>query len=120
MARPLLSNGANDSTTRFPEMHMLARLIGEGSLAAQLKGGLDDSTTAVRGIAHRVANASTPGGPGTPDFAAALDAAAEGDARPFDLEREMVALADEQLRYETATSLLQKVYQQLRQSVSER
>ncbi len=99
---------------------MLTRLIGEGTVAAQLKGGLDDSTKAVRGIAHRVANASTPGGPGTPDFAAALEAAVDPEGRPFDLEREMVSLADEQLRYETATNLLQKIYQQIRQSVSER
>jgi hypothetical protein len=99
---------------------MLARLIGEGTVAAQLKGGLDDSTRAVRGIAHRVANASTPGGPGTPDFAVALEAAVDPDGRPVDLEREMVSLADEQLRYETATNLLQKIYQQIRQSVSER
>jgi len=102
---------------------MLTRLIGAGTSAAQLKGGLDDSTRVVRGIAHRVANASTPGAAGTPDFAATLEAetGAEGaGATGVDLEREMVALADEQLRYETAASLLQKVYQQIRLSVTER
>jgi flagellar basal body rod protein FlgB len=37
-----------------------------------------------------------------------------------DIEREMVSLADEQLRYEAATSLLTKVYQQVRSSIRER
>ena len=97
---------------------MLARLIGAGTTAAQLKGGLDDSTKALRGIAHRVANASTPAAPGTPEFAEALEAAAAGQG--VDIEREMVALADEQLRFETAANLLQKVYQQVRTSIRER
>jgi flagellar basal body rod protein FlgB len=35
------------------------------------------------------------------------------------VEKEMVALADEQLRFEAATALLQKVYQQIRSSVRE-
>jgi flagellar basal body rod protein FlgB len=94
---------------------MLNGLIGEGSAAAQLKEGLTASSRAVRGIAHRVANASTP------DFAEALDSAtAAGEAGAVDLEKEMVALADEQLRFETAASLLQKVYQQVRASIRER
>ena len=96
---------------------MFARLIGSGTAVAQLKQGLDASSRAVRGIAHRVANA------GTPDFAQALDNAqatgAPGEG-PVDLEKEMVALADEQLRFEAASSLLQKTYQQIRSSVRER
>ena len=94
---------------------MLARLIGSGTAAEQLKEGLTASTTAVRGIAHRVANA------GTPDFAQALqDAQATGEGNQVELEREMVALADEQLRYEATASLLQKVYQQVRSAIRER
>lgn len=100
---------------------MLTRLIGEGTTSAQLKEGLTASSRAVRGIAHRVANASTPDAAGTPEFAEALDAAqAGGEGEEFDIEREMVALADEQLRYETAATLLQKVYQQIRSSIRER
>jgi len=100
---------------------MLARLIGAGTSSAQLKDGLDASSRAVRGIAHRVANASTPDSAGTPDFATALDeAGATGIGEPVDIEKEMVALADEQLRFQTAASLLQKVYQQVRSSVRER
>ena len=94
---------------------MLARLIGKDTAAAHLKEGLDVSSRAVRGIAHRVANASTP------DFADALQQAqAEGGPTEVDLEREMVALADEQLRFEATTSLLAKVYQQIRSSIRER
>ena len=96
---------------------MFARLVGSGTAVAQLKEGLAASTKAVRGIAHRVANA------GNPEFAQAFDeaqaAGAPGEDR-VDLEREMVALADEQLRFEAATSLLHKSYQQLRSSVRER
>ena len=96
---------------------MLTRLVGSDTTVAQLKEGLDASSRAVKGIAHRVANA------GTPDFAQALDEAqATGIAGEgqVDLEREMVALADEQLRFETTANLLQKVYQQIRSSIRER
>jgi len=89
---------------------MITRLLGTDSPASGLKEGLNASTQAVRGIAHRVSNASNP------DFQAALKAAGEP---PVDLDREMVALADEQLRYEAAASLLQKVYQSIRSSVRE-
>jgi len=96
---------------------MFARLVGSDSAVTQLKEGLDASSRAVKGIAHRVANA------GNPDFAQALEQAQAtgipGDA-PVDLEREMVALADEQLRFETSANLLQKVYQQIRSSIRER
>ena len=93
---------------------MLARLIGNETTAAQLKEGLDASARAARGIAHRVANA------GTPDFAETLDAAQAAGRGGVDIEREMVALADEQLRYEATANLLQKVYQQVRSSIRER
>ena len=94
---------------------MLARLIGSGTTSAQLKDGLDASSQAVRGIAHRVANASTP------DFADVLrDAGAAASGSGVDLEREMVALADEQLRFEASANLLQKVYQQVRSAIRER
>ena len=92
---------------------MLTRLIGQGTSAAMLKEGLDVATVRARTIAHRIANASTP-----PDgFAAALDQAGQG---PVDLETEMVALADEQIRFEATAQLLRKVYAQVRASVRER
>lgn len=97
---------------------MLKGLIGGSTTVAALKEGLTDSTERARGIAHRVANASTPGDHG---FAAALDGIPmEAMEEEVDLEREMVALADERLRFETTSRLLQKVYQQIRSSVRER
>lgn len=94
---------------------MLARLVGSGTKVAQLKDALDVSAANVRGIAHRVANAGTPG------FAASLEAAtASADGTEVDLEREMVALADEQLRFEAVATLLHRSYQGLRSAVRER
>lgn len=93
---------------------MLSRLLGLDSTAANLKDGLDRSTETVRGIAHRVANASSGQDRA---FASALEEAGNVAGEEVDLEREMVALADEQLRYEATTRLLEKVYQQIRLSV---
>ncbi len=96
---------------------MLSRLFGSQSSLPELKAGLDRSTQAVREIAHRVANASSGL---TGDFSSALDAAGNDPGQNgVDLEREMVTLADEQLRYEAAGRLLEKVYQQIRYSVRE-
>jgi flagellar basal body rod protein FlgB len=92
---------------------MLAGLIGRSTAVSALKEGLDVSTQRTRVTAHRVANATTPGG----GFADVLDAAT-GEA--IDLEAEMVALADEQLRFDATARLLQKVYAQVRSSVRER
>lgn len=90
---------------------MLNRILGTGTSAGMLKEGLNVSSRRVRDVAERVANAANN------DFAAELDAAGEG---AVDVEQEMVTLADEQLRYEATTRLLQKVYAQLRSSVRER
>ena len=58
---------------------------------------------------------------GTPDFADALQAAdAAGRGNAVDIEQEMVALADEQLRFEATANLLQKVYGQIRSAIRER
>ncbi len=96
---------------------MLNRLFGSESSLPALKTSLDQSTRSVREIAHRVANASSglDGG-----FASALEGAnGEIAGNGVDLEREMVALADEQLRFEAAARLMEKVYQQIRYSVRE-
>jgi flagellar basal body rod protein FlgB len=100
---------------------MLTRLMGSESAVARLREGLDASTVRARGIAHRIANASTPGA----TFEGALDAAAAQDGATVaeggvNLEAEMVALADEQIRFEAVSRLLQKVYAQVRSSVKER
>lgn len=94
---------------------MLNRLIGAGTTSAQLKEGLTASSQAVRGIAHRVANVSTA------DFAGALRVAEVAGQEPeVNIDQEMVALADEQVRFEVTARLLQKVYQQIRSSIRER
>lgn len=90
---------------------MLHRILGNGTSSQLLKEGLNVSSRRVREVATRVANAANEG------FAADLEAAQGG---AVDVEKEMVKLADEQLRYEATTRLLQKVYAQVRSSVRER
>jgi flagellar basal body rod protein FlgB len=63
-------------------------------------------------IAHRVANA-------TNDFASELRGAMMG-GEDVDLEQEMVALADEQIRFDAASRLLRRMYDQVRSSIRER
>lgn len=91
---------------------MLHRLIGPNTSIATLKEGLDLSSQRTRVIAHRVANA-------TNDFASALNGALLG-GEEVDLEQEMVALADEQIRFEAASRLLRRMYDQVRSSIQER
>jgi flagellar basal body rod protein FlgB len=93
---------------------MLGRLMGTGSTVSELKRGLDYSTQNVRHIAHRVANAASEP---APDFESVLREA-QGE-ETVDMEREMVSLAEEQIRYEATTKLLSKLYQQIRSSVRE-
>jgi flagellar basal body rod protein FlgB len=92
---------------------MLHRLLGEGSNAATLKQALDASSTRARGIASRIANI------GNGSFADAL-AQAGAVSKEAQLETEMVALADEQLRFDAAARLLQRTYAGLRSSIKER
>lgn len=99
---------------------MLVRMMGAGSTMAGLRSGLTESARSVRSIAHDVANASTPRPAGAPGPAApgpAFEAAGLSEA---ELEERMVRMADEQLRFEAAANLLQKVHQQFRASVRER
>jgi flagellar basal body rod protein FlgB len=93
---------------------MIGRLMGPSTSVAQLKEGLDVSVERTRGIANRIANAANGG------FAGALDEAQAGADPTVDLEGEMVALADEQIRFDALTRLLQKTYAQVRASVKER
>ena len=94
---------------------MLKGLIGRSTSVGTLKDGLDASMRRTQTTAQRVANASTPGAGG---FAGELDGTmAAGEAAGVDLEQEMVALADEQLRYDATARLLRKVYDQVRASV---
>lgn len=94
---------------------MLKALIGSNTLSSALREGLNASTQRSAETAHRIANAFNGG---SHAFEDALAQAQPGE--PVDVEAEMVALADEQLRYEATTRLLQKVYQQIRSSIRER
>ena len=78
----------------------------------ELRDELDLSMERSRQIGSRVANASNGA---TASFQSSLDAATA--AEEVDLEVEMVKLADEQLRYEAMTQLLQKVYGQIRTAI---
>jgi flagellar basal body rod protein FlgB len=87
--------------------------------ANDLKDSLDLSAQRTRAIASRVSQASVNNGSG---FALPVDPAtgkpAEGDQ--VDLESEMTALADEQLRFEATAKLLEKTYAQLRTALKDR
>lgn len=117
---PNVRSGAQTDAKRAKgdDAEMLTRLLGPETSAANIREGLGASVDRSRSIAHRIANASTPGFAGALDAATAADggAAAEG----VDLEAEMVALADEQIRFDALTRMLQKVYAQVRASVRER
>lgn len=92
---------------------MLVRLLGKEATPQGLKGELDRTTGELRGIAHRVANLSTPG---FEPFEDVMNRVGNGEAPPS-LEDEMISLADNQLRFEATSRMLQQVYRQLRSSV---
>ncbi len=97
---------------------MIKSLFGATSTTALLREGLTGSAKTLRETAHRVANATNGVGPATGDaFAAALgEATAAEDGSTVDLEVEMVKLANEQIRFDTGATLLQRLYAQLRSS----
>jgi hypothetical protein len=99
---------------------MLYGFISRVSRAPALKEALDVSTQRTRMIADRVAKATLNEADG---FAATLQGAMTPVRRPgepVDLEAEMVALADEQLRFEMTARLLQRTYQSIRTSIRDR
>lgn len=103
---------------------MLDALLGQGSMAARLRDGLDASSGRIRRISHRVANAANgvdgrgTGAPGAGDFPGALERAGRGEEPgEVDLQEEMTRLADEQIRYDASARLLREVYGMIRTSV---
>ena len=100
---------------------MLFGFINRVSPAAPLRAALDVSAARTRAIGDRVAKASLNNGDGfaLPASAAESPLGAQ-PGPPVDLEAEMVSLADEQLRYEATTKLLQGAYQKLRLSIRDR
>jgi flagellar basal body rod protein FlgB len=96
-----------------PDQTMLFGFIGRVSDAPQLKESLDTSSQRVRAIAQRVAAASVPG---QGNFALP-EGEAGAESATANLESEMTALADEQLRYDAAAKLLEKAYTRIRLSL---
>jgi hypothetical protein len=94
---------------------MLFGFFDRVSSASAMRTSLDASWQRVRGISQRVAAASVDGTSGftLPDGATS----AEG---PVDLEAEMTRLADESLRIETTSKLLERTYSRIRLSIRER
>lgn len=102
---------------------MLKALFHAGSVTSRLRTGLDDATAIHRGIATRVATMLQRSS--TTDFASALGTAQAGAAVPApfseaDLQRDMAALADTQLRFEADSKLLQQAYGRLRTAIRDR
>lgn len=95
---------------------MLYGFIDRVSSASQLKEALDAGVVRTRIIADRVAKASLAGAEG---FTLPTAPAQDGSLTtgPVDLESEMVSLADEQLRFEATSRLLQKAYQSIHTSI---
>ena len=95
---------------------MLFGLIDRTTSATSLKAGLDRSVERSRGIADRVAKATLNNGDG---FAleAKGGATVQQQANPVNVEEEMTALADEQLRFLATSRLLEKTYQSLRTAI---
>jgi flagellar basal body rod protein FlgB len=91
---------------------VLNGLFGSTTLPALLRGGLEETTATHRGIASRVAGLLTSSSATT--FQSELEARAAQAKHEEDLQREMSALADTQLRYEADAKLLQSAYARLR------
>ena len=94
---------------------MLFGLIDRTTSASSLKTALNQSVERSRGIADRVAKASLQNSDGF-----SLEAngkAANTNANPVNIEDEMVALADEQIRFLATSRLLEKTYASLRGAI---
>lgn len=86
--------------------------VGRVSQVDQMKQSLDVSVQRTRSIADRVARATAlQQGFALPDTPTSPGSSGDG---PVDIEAEMVSLADEQLRYEATTKLLQRAYANMR------
>lgn len=98
---------------------MIRSLFGTNTVVSMLRGGLEETSATQRGIADRVAQATDASANG--DFASHLEAATSGKAHKrmsdVDLQLEMAALADTQIRYEASSKLLHEAYGQIRTAI---
>lgn len=94
---------------------MLFGLVDRSTSATSLKGALDRSVDRSRGIADRVSKATVQNGDG---FALEAKAGtAVPDQNPINVEDEMTALADEQIRFLATARMLEKTYASLRMAI---
>ena len=96
---------------------MLFGLIDRATIASPLKSALDQSVERSRGIADRVSKATLNNGDGFALKTNEAGADAAGNANPVNIEEEMTALADEQLRFLATSRLLEKTYASLRTAI---
>ena len=96
---------------------MLFGLIDRASTASPLKSALDQSVERSRGIADRVSKATLNNGDGFALKTGEAGAAGNANANPVNIEEEMTALADEQLRFLATSRLLEKTYASLRTAI---
>lgn len=97
---------------------MIRSLFGASSLSNMLRGGLEEASATHRVIADRVAGrsaSSTPTG-----FTTEMEARAARAREEADLQQDMAALADTQLRFEADAKLLHETYARLRTAIHER
>ena len=116
MAQALLFQVVETLAPHMNPLAMLFGLIDRVTSASALKAGLDESVTRSRGIADRVAKATLGNSDGFALEAKGGDAAV-ANANPVNVEDEMVALGDEQLRFLATSRLLEKTYQSLRTAI---
>jgi flagellar basal body rod protein FlgB len=96
---------------------MFGSLFGIDTVVGALRTGLDESVTAHKGIAARVAGAQASSA--HDDFAATLAGRNTAKADEVDVEHEMVKLANNEIRYDAQTKFLAKVYANLHTAVKD-
>ncbi len=97
---------------------MIRGLFGPDTVVGDLRASLDEQSVRHRVLSDRIANLQTAQANG--GFAANLNQQLGNAATTeVDLEAGMVALADASLRYDAATRLLQRTYQQFRTAIRE-
>jgi len=94
---------------------MLFGFIDRVTSASSLKTSLDRSVERSRSIADRVSKASLQNSDGFSLAANGRNAAVS--ANPINVEDEMIALADEQIRFLATSKLLEKTYASLRGAI---
>ena len=95
---------------------MLFGLVDRVTSASPLKAALDRSVERTRGIAERVSQATLNNGDGF-SLEAKNGTEANANQNPINVEDEMIALADEQLRFLATSRLLEKTYASLRSAI---